>query len=116
MLLPAYPKRCFRSVEFTSSQVGACSLGFRAHNGIPTWGDHQEEAVYILENEDGTPFYYSPYIGDKALTLAVGPSRSGKSFTKNIIAGHFLKFGSTTAADPNSVAAALASLYHICRC
>lgn len=112
MLLPAYPKRCFRSVEFTSSQVGACSLGFRAHNGIPTWGDHQEEAVYILENEDGTPFYYSPYIGDKALTLAVGPSRSGKSFTKNIIAGHFLKFGSTTAADPHTVTAALASLYH----
>lgn len=114
MLLPAYPKRCFRSVEFTSSQVGACSLGFRAHNGIPEWGEdgYREEAVYVLENEDGTPFYYSPYIGDKALVLAVGPSRSGKSFTKNIMAGHFLKFSNHLAADPHSTAAALGSIYH----
>lgn len=114
MLLPAYPKRCFRSVEFTASQVGACSLGFRAHNGIPTWGskDSLEEAVYILENEDGSPFHYSPYIGDKALTLTVGPSRSGKSFTKNVMAGHFLKFGNQLEADHHAAAAALGSLYH----
>lgn len=119
MLLPAYPKRCFRSVEFTSSQVGACSLGFRAHNGIPEWGsdDHREEAVYILENEDGSPFYFTPFIGDRALTLGVGPTRSGKSFAKNVMAGHFLKFGSQLAADPHAVdagiqAAALGALYH----
>ncbi|WP_116893170.1 VirB4 family type IV secretion system protein [Pseudomonas savastanoi] len=114
MLLPAYPKRCFRSVEFTASQVGACSLGFRAHNGIPTWGgkNNVEEAVYILENEDGSPFHYSPYVGDKALTLIVGPSRSGKSFTKNVMAGHYLKFSSQLEADHNATTAALGSLYH----
>lgn len=92
MLLPGYPNRCFRSAEFTTSQAGACSLMFKSNNGLPEWGDNKEEAVYVLENDDGTPFYFTPFIGDKCLVLGVGPTRSGKSFMKNVLAGHFMKY------------------------
>ncbi|HDZ58141.1 MAG TPA: type IV secretion system protein B4 [Pseudomonas xinjiangensis] len=93
MLLPGYPNRCFRSTEFTSSQAGACSLVFKSSEGIKEWGAEKEEAVYILESDDGTPFHYTPFIGDKCLVLGVGPTRSGKTFMKNVMAGHFLKYG-----------------------
>ncbi|EMA4529680.1 hypothetical protein U3C01_006606 [Pseudomonas aeruginosa] len=93
MLLPGYPNRCFRSSEFTTSQAGATALVFKSSEGIKTWGEQREEAVYILESDDGTPFHYTPFIGDKCLVLGVGPTRSGKSFTKNVMAGHFMKYG-----------------------
>ncbi|WP_263147672.1 hypothetical protein [Pseudomonas sp. RIT-PI-AD] len=93
MLLPGYPNRCFRSSEFTTSQAGATALVFKSSEGIKTWGARREEAVYIMESDDGSPFHYTPFIGDKCLVLGVGPTRSGKSFTKNVMAGHFMKYG-----------------------
>jgi type IV secretion system protein VirB4 len=114
MLMPGYPKRCFRSAEFTSSQVGACSLVFKSSEGIRHWGEEKEEAIYILESDDGTPFHYTPFIGDKCLVLGVGPTRSGKTYFKNVVAGHFLKYGvearEATEADP--ARAAMGSFYH----
>ncbi|MGZ7144677.1 hypothetical protein ACXWOO_09940, partial [Streptococcus pyogenes] len=77
----------------TTSQAGATALVFKSSEGIKTWGEQREEAVYILESDDGTPFHYTPFIGDKCLVLGVGPTRSGKSFTKNVMAGHFMKYG-----------------------
>lgn len=93
MLLPGYPKKSFRAAEFTSSQVGACSLIFRSSEGIKQWGVDNEEALYVLESEDGTPFHYTPFVGDKCLSIGVGPSRMGKTYLKNVVAGHFLKYG-----------------------
>lgn len=93
MLLPGYPNRCFRSSEFTTSQAGATALVFKSSEGIKSWGERREEAIYVLESDDGTPFHYTPFIGDKCLVLGVGPTRSGKSFTKNVMAGHFMKYG-----------------------
>lgn len=93
MLLPGYPNRCFRSAEFTTSQAGAAALVFKSSEGIKEWGSTKEEAIYILESDDGTPFHYTPFIGDKCLVLGVGPTRSGKSFMKNVMAGHFMKYG-----------------------
>lgn len=92
-LLPGHPKRCFRSTEFNTTQAAACSLIFKSSEGVRTWGPNKEEALYILESDDGTPFHYTPFIGDKCLVLGVGPTRSGKTFMKNVMAGHFLKFG-----------------------
>lgn len=115
MLLPAYPKRCFRSAEFTASQVGACSLAYRSHQGIKSWGDKtKEEALYVLENLDGTPFYYTPFIGDKCLVLGVGPTRSGKTYWKNVVAGHFLKYGVPyqPATEHDPAIEAQGSFYH----
>lgn len=115
MLMPGYPKRCYRSAEFTSSQVAACSLAYRSNQGIKEWGEAtKEEAVYVLENLDGTPFYYTPFIGDKALVLGVGPSRSGKTFFKNVTAGHFLKYSVPAEFDEagNLLRPQQGSFYH----
>lgn len=104
MLMPGYAKKCFRSAEFTSSQAGACSMVYKSSEGIKSWGQQQEEAVYVFESEDGTPFHYTPMVGDKCLAIGVGPTRSGKTFLKNVIAGHFLKYGieasEATATEP----------------
>lgn len=92
MLLPGYGKLSFRRIEFTSSQVAAASLVYRPHIGAPTWGTNDEEAVFVFESDDGSPFYFTPYIGQKCLTLGVGPTRAGKTFTKNLLAAHMMKF------------------------
>ncbi len=92
MIMPGYPKKSYRAAEFTSSQVGASSLVFKSSEGVRRWGHQQEEAVYVLESVDGTPFHYTPFIGEKCLVLGVGPTRSGKSYLMNTLAGHFLKF------------------------
>lgn len=92
-LLPGYPKKSYRSAEFNTSQAAACSQIFKSSEGVRHWGDKREEALYILESEDGTPFHYTPFVGDKCLVIGVGPTRSGKTFMKNVMAGHFMKFG-----------------------
>ncbi|WP_322805351.1 type IV secretion system protein B4 (plasmid) [Vibrio alfacsensis] len=84
-----------RAMHLNSTQVAALSLFFRSHEGIPHWqfGAQQEEAVYVLESDDGVPFHYTPFVGDKCLVIGVGPTRSGKTFLKLCIATHFLKLG-----------------------
>lgn len=104
-MLPGFPKRCFRSTEFNATQAAACSLAFKSSEGVRQWGPKKEEALYILESEDGSPFHYTPFIGDKCLVLGVGPTRSGKTFMKNVLAGHFMKYGGLYHAidvDPGS--------------
>ncbi|MBU4685550.1 VirB4 family type IV secretion system protein [Cedecea davisae] len=92
---PGYPKATFRTLTFNTSQAGAASLFFRSHQGIKRWkkGMEDEEAIYILESDDGVPFYFTPVIGEKSLVVGVGPTRTGKSFFKNTIASHFTKIG-----------------------
>ena len=84
-----------RSLLLNSTQASALSLFFRSHPGVPSWylGETKEEAVYILESDDGVPFHYTPFVGDKCLVIGVGPTRSGKTFLKLCIATHFLKLG-----------------------
>ena len=93
--MPGVMKRSVRSFEMNTAQVGAASLVFKSHSGQRQWArqPETEEAMYIFESDDGSPFYYSPYVGEKCLTVGVGPTRSGKSFTKNTLAGHFMKYG-----------------------
>ncbi len=87
-------EKSLRDMDFTASQLGASSLFNRISIGqtsIPY--AEKEEAQYIFQTTDGSPFYYSPYVAGKSLVIAVGATRSGKSFVKNTIAGHFLKYG-----------------------
>ena len=91
-----------RSAVINSTQAGAMSLAFRSNEGLPTWqfGATTEESVYVLESDDGVPFHYTPFVGDKCLVIGVGPTRSGKTFFKNCIATHFTKLGGMyTALD-----------------
>ena len=92
--LPAGGSFSIRDVEFTTSQLGASSMLYRASEGQLTVSDLRgEEAQYVFASEDGTPFHFSPWVGGRCVVFGVGPIRSGKSFTKNTLACHFLKYG-----------------------
>lgn len=84
-----------RHCDLNASQAAALSLFFRSHEGFPTFelGNKQEEALYVFESDDGVPFHYTPFIGDKCLVLGTGPTRSGKTFLKQCVANHFVKLG-----------------------
>ncbi|EAT6622123.1 AAA family ATPase [Salmonella enterica] len=94
------PKKSYRTMLYNSSQVGAAALFYRSHQGIKTWdkGFEKEEAWYVFESDDGTPFFFTPNVGEKCLINGVGPTRSGKSFLKNVIASHFTKLGGMYSA------------------
>ncbi|MBS1061159.1 Type IV secretion [Gluconobacter sp. Dm-44] len=78
----------------TESRFGAVSLYAAPAIGTPEVEDlGNEEAQYIFETVDGNPYYYSSYAGGKAFTFAIGPTGSGKTFFKNTITSHFLKYG-----------------------
>lgn len=83
-----------RTTVGTESRFGAVSLYAAPAIGTPEVEDlGGEEAQYVFETEDGNPFYYSSYAGGKAFTFAVGPTGSGKTFFKNTLSSHFLKYG-----------------------
>lgn len=105
-ILPGGAGHSLRNINVNSSQFGALTLINRPHEGQITVEDLKgEEAQYILFSADGTPFHYSPYVGGLSITIGIGPSRSGKTFLKNSIASHFLKYGGVYRAidiDPGT--------------
>ncbi len=94
-LMIGFSGKAIRGAQVNTTQAAALSLFYRSHEGIPSWdfGAKKEEAVYILESDDGVPFHYSPFVGDKCLVIGVGPTRSGKTFFKLCVATHFVKLG-----------------------
>lgn len=90
----------------TSSQMAAVSLIHQSSEGqmvVPDLGN--EEPQYMLNSKDGQLFGYSPFVGGRAMVIGVGPIRSGKTFAKNTMAMHFLKYGGLYRAidiDPGS--------------
>jgi len=83
-----------RNVPFNTAQLAATSLLYRSSEGQKSIEDlGGEEALYVFQSADGSPFYFSPWVGGKNLVIGVGPIRSGKSFTKNTLASHFSKYG-----------------------
>ncbi|WP_178306554.1 VirB4 family type IV secretion system protein [Vibrio algicola] len=90
-----YSRDTIRQSEINSTQAAAASLLYRGSEGIPVWehGFKPAESIYVLESDDGVPFHYTPFVGDKCLVIGVGPTRSGKTFLKNCIATHFQKLG-----------------------
>lgn len=104
--LPAGREHSVRDMEMNATQFGAISLLYRATEGQVQVADlGGEEAQYILMSADGTPFHYSPFVGQRCLTIIIGPIRSGKTFAKNTLAAHFLKYGGVYRAidiDPGT--------------
>lgn len=92
---PGYDKKTYRTMVYNTAKAGAASLFYKSHEGIKQWkkGFETEEAIYIFESEDGVAFHYTSVMGEKNLIIGVGPTRAGKSFTKNVIASHFSKLG-----------------------
>jgi len=82
----------YRDIELNMSQAGACSLLYRSSTGIKNWGLDNREAAYVFESLDKTPFYFSSYVNEKMFTIGVGPTRSGKSFLRIVLASHYKKF------------------------
>lgn len=93
-LQPAGNEASLRNINFNVSQFAAASLLFAPSRGQVTVPDLAgEEAQYIFASDDGTPFHFSPFVNGRCVVIGVGPIRSGKSFTKNTLASHFLKYG-----------------------
>ncbi|CCN39721.1 putative Type IV secretion system protein B4 [Vibrio nigripulchritudo FTn2] len=113
-MLIGCPGKPGRKMLLNTSQAAALSLFFRSNEGIPSWyhGERKEESLYIFESDDGVPFHYTPFVGDKCLVIGVGPTRSGKTFLKQCIATHFMKLGGMyTAMDIDPGSEALASFF-----
>jgi len=95
VMQPAFPRNTFRALQLNASQMGAASLFFKSHPGIPEWelNGRTEEAFYIFESDDGVPFFFTPKVKEKLLVIGNGATRGGKTFMKNCVASHFVKFG-----------------------
>jgi type IV secretion system protein VirB4 len=102
----------FRRTTLTLSRAATLSLTFRNSTGIPSVPDLAgEEPQYVFETESGQPFWYTPFIGGKSFVIGIGPTRSGKTFAKNTLGAHFLKYGGFLRAidiDPGTEALAQA--------
>ncbi|MDR6293804.1 type IV secretion system protein VirB4 [Inquilinus ginsengisoli] len=82
-----------RRTTIASSRHGLLSLTLKTHLGQPIVADlGGEEATFIFETTTGEPFYYSSFVGGRSFVIGVGPIRSGKTFLKNSVASHFLKY------------------------
>ncbi|WP_459903939.1 VirB4 family type IV secretion system protein [Desulfosarcina cetonica] len=104
--LPAGAEHSIRNTEMNSTQYGAASLVYRSSEGQITVEDlGHEEAQYIFTCPDGSLYHFSPFVGGRGVVICVGPVRSGKSFTKNSLQSHFVKYGGLYRAidiDPGS--------------
>lgn len=83
-----------RRTTIASSRHGLLSLTLKTHLGQPAVVDlGGEEATFIFETTTGEPFHYSSFVGARSFVIGVGPIRSGKTYLKNSVASHFLKYG-----------------------
>lgn len=96
--LPGSQFKSKREMVMNTSKAAALSLCYKSNLGVPQWvfrnleGEQVEEAFYVFESNDGVPFHYLPFIGGKCLIIGVGPIRSGKTFKKNTVATHIMKY------------------------
>ncbi len=113
-MLLGYKGNFIRRSTVNATKAAAMSLFYRSNEGIKHWdfGGKKEEALYIFESDDGVPFHYTPFVGDKCLVIGVGPTRSGKTFLKQCVANHFLKLGGMyTAMDVDQGSEPLARFF-----
>lgn len=82
----------YRDMELDLNQAGACSLIYRSTTGVEKWGLENRESAYVFESLDKTPFHFSPYVNEKMFAIGVGPTRSGKSFLRIVLASHYRKY------------------------
>jgi type IV secretion system protein VirB4 len=105
-LQPGGQHKSMRDMVMNGSQSAAAALVYQSALGQPWVEDlGGEEAQYVLESGDGRPFFFSNFIGGRAMLIGIGPIRSGKTFFKNTLATHFLKYGGVIRAidiDPGT--------------
>jgi type IV secretion system protein VirB4 len=93
-LQPGGQHKSMRDMVMNGTQSAAAALVYQSAIGQVRVDDlGGEEAQYVMESTDGRPFFYSNFIGGRAMLIGIGPIRSGKTFFKNTLATHFLKYG-----------------------
>jgi type IV secretion system protein VirB4 len=93
-LQPGGQHKSMRDLVINGTQSAATALVYQSAIGQVRVEDlGGEEAQYVLESSDGRPFFFSNFIGGRAMLIGIGPIRSGKTFFKNTLATHFLKYG-----------------------
>ena len=98
-----------RSLITNSAQNAAYSLSYKSSIGIPLVEQTKEEALCVFQSPSGVPFWYYPSVGGRGLVLGIGPTRTGKTYFKNTVALHSLKYGGVYYAldiDPGTEALA----------
>ena len=92
-LMPGGREASMRDVPLNTTQFGAASLFYRGRSGQVVVPDlNHEECQYVFSGEDGSPFYFSPFVEGRGLVIGIGPIRSGKTFTKVTMGTHALKY------------------------
>lgn len=94
-----------RSLITNNPQNAAYALCYKSSIGIPLVEHTNEEALCVFQSPSGVPFWYYPSVGGRGLVLGIGPSRTGKTYFKNTVALHSLKYGGTYYAldvDPGT--------------
>ena len=93
--------------------IAELSLKYCYQSGTPRFelNNHDFEALYIFESRAGTPIYLNPAIGGRMMMLCIGPTRSGKTFTRKTLHTHMLKYGThITSVDIDDGMESLAAL------
>lgn len=112
-LQPGGSKNSMRNLTVPSPLMAAAGLIYCSAAGQPSVPDLDgEEAQYILETAGGEVFYYSDFVGGRSFVIGVGPVRSGKTYFKNTLSSHFLKYGGLLyAADIDPGTETLAQMF-----
>ncbi|KKJ75224.1 hypothetical protein WH95_19590 [Kiloniella litopenaei] len=91
---PGGQSKSMRLNVSTASRAGTMGLVYKSVSGKHRVQElNGEEPGYIFETHSGEPFNFTPYHGDRAVIIGVGPTRSGKTFFKNTLTTHFGKYG-----------------------
>jgi type IV secretion system protein VirB4 len=103
-----------RTHLLNTAQVSAIGMTWSHSQGESVVKDlGGEEPLYHLETRDGQLFGFSPFVGEKSGVIAVGPTRSGKTFAKNALLSHWPKYEGSLLVnyDYDSGSECLAHLY-----
>jgi type IV secretion system protein VirB4 len=82
-----------RKLITNNAQNAAWAICFKSSIGTVKTESTGEEALFIFKSPTGSPFHYYPQVGGKGLVLGFGPTRTGKTYFKNTVALHSLKYG-----------------------
>lgn len=86
--------RFFRDIPLNTSQFSTLSLFYKSAQGAKVIEDlGNEEAQYVFQSSDDSPYYFSPFTGGRGFLIGIGPVRSGKSFLRTCTGIHWLKYG-----------------------
>ncbi len=112
-LQPGGAHHSIRNMTVPSPLMASTALIYKSSDGLPVVDDLDgEESQYIFETPGGDVFHYSDFVGGRSFIIGVGPVGQGKTYFKNTLASHFLKYGGFLyAADIDPGTETLAKLF-----